>query len=132
MKKKIFLGFIALAAVLFLTSCADMNYEAYVTIVNIGNLPMTAWVDGDAATISAYNSQTWAIPLKSKDEVVQLHLEAEPSGGGDYDDVVVLLRGDRDVQTWLAGWDLLQNSGPLKKRELGDPRTGAKVDKRAD
>ncbi len=30
MKKKIFLGFIALAAVLFLTSCADMNYEAYV------------------------------------------------------------------------------------------------------
>lgn len=116
MKKKLFLGFIALAAVLFLTSCADLNYEAYVTIANIGNLPMTAWVDGDAASIDAYESQTWAIPLESEDEVVQLHLEAEPSGGGDYDDVVILLRGDRDVQTWLTGWDLLQNSGPLKKQ----------------
>jgi hypothetical protein len=116
MKKKIFLGFIALAAVLFLTSCADLNYEAYVTIVNIGNMPMTAWVDGDEATISAFNSQTWAISLESKDEVVQLHLEAEPAGGGDYDNVVILLHGDRDVQTWLAGWDLLQNAGPLKKQ----------------
>ncbi len=116
MKKKLFLGFIALAAVLFLTSCADLNYEAYVTIVNIGNLPMTAWVDGDAASIDAYQSQTWAIPMESEDEVVQLHLEAEPSGGGDYDDVVILLRGDRDVQTWLTGWDLLQNVGPLKKQ----------------
>lgn len=115
MKKKMFLGFIALAAVLFLNSCADVNYEAYVTIVNIGNLPMTAWVDGDAAAIPAFDSQTWAIPLESQDEVVQLHLEAEPVGGEDYEDITVLLHGDRDIQTWLTGWDLLQNAGPLKK-----------------
>jgi len=115
MKKKIWLGLIALAAILFLTSCADQNYEAYITVVNIGNMPMTAWVDGDAAEIKAYDSQTWAIPLDSKDEMRTVYVEAEPTGGGDYDDVTINLYGDRDIQTWLTGWDMAQNAKPLKK-----------------
>lgn len=115
MKKKIWLGLIALTAVLFLTSCADLKYEAYVTIVNIGNMPMTAWVEGDSAEIKAYDSQTWAIALESKDEVAQVYLEAEPAGGDGYSDISILLHGDRDVQTWLTGWDLQLNAGPLKK-----------------
>jgi len=115
MKKKIWLGLIALTALLFLASCADLKYEAYVTVVNIGNMPMTAWVDGDGADIAALDSQTWAIPLDSKDEVVQLLLEAEPSGGGDSDEIVVNLYGDRDIVTWLTGWDLTLNAGPQKK-----------------
>jgi hypothetical protein len=115
MKKKIWLGLIALTALLFLTSCADLKYEAYVTIVNWGNMPMTAWVDGDGAEIAALDSLTWAIPLDSKDEVVQLLLEAEPSGGGSHDEIVVNLYGDRDIVTWMTGWDLILNAGPQKK-----------------
>jgi hypothetical protein len=115
MKKKIWLGLIALTALLFLTSCADLKYEAYVTVVNIGNMPMTAWVDGDGAEIAALDSLTWAIPLDSKDEVVQLLLEAEPSGGGYSDEIVVNLYGDRDIVTWMTGWDLILNAGLQKK-----------------
>ena len=117
MKKKIWLGLIALTALLFLSSCSDVEYEAYVTIVNIGDVPMTAWVDGDGADIPALDSQTWAIPLDSKDEVVQLLLEAEPSGGGDSDEIVVNLYGDRDIVTWLTGW-VLDNGLQKKESQL--------------
>ncbi len=116
MKKRLWLVSIMAAAVLFLASCAKANYEAYVTIVNIGNMPMTAWVDGDGELIAAYDSLTWAISLESEDEEVQVHLEAEPIGGGDYDDIAVVLHGDRDIVTWLAGWDQAQNARRQKKQ----------------
>lgn len=115
MKKRTGLGFVALAALLFLSSCQNMEYEAYVTVVNIGDLPMNAWVDGDGARIEAFDSLTWAVSLESKDEAVQLHLEAEPLIGDDYVDTIVVLRGDRDIVTWLAGWDLVQGAGPQRK-----------------
>ena len=115
MKKRMLIGLAALAALLLLNSCQKIEYEAYVTIANIGNLPMNAWVEGDKAEIAAYDSQTWAIKLESEDESVQLHLEAEPVGGGDYDDITVILHGDRDIVTWLAGWDLVQGAR-LKKQ----------------
>lgn len=115
MKKRIWRGCVALAVLLFLSSCQNVDYEAYVTVVNIGNMEMNAWVDGDGVLIKAYDSLTWAVPLKSKDESLQLHLEAEPVGGGDYDDTIVILRGDRDIVTWLAGWDLVGSSA--QKRE---------------
>jgi hypothetical protein len=115
MKKRIFLGFAMLMLTLFLVSCVDIKYEAYVTVVNIGNIPMTAWVDGDGADIAAYDSVTWAIPLDSENEVRSVLLEAEPSGGGDSDEITINLQGDRDVQTWLTGWDQLQGGKPLKK-----------------
>lgn len=115
MKKRLWLiG--SLAAVALLTaSCQKVVYEAYVTIVNIGNIDMTAWVDGDAALIPAYDSLTWAVSLETENESLQLHLEAEPLGGGDYDDAVVVLHGDRDIVTWLAGWDVVGGSKPQKK-----------------
>jgi hypothetical protein len=114
MKKKIWLGLIALTALLFLASCADLKYEAYVTVVNTGDVPMTAWVDGDGAEIAALDSQTWAIALNSEDEVVQLLLEAEPTVGLGHDEVVVNLHGDRDIVTWLVGWVL---DAGLQKKE---------------
>lgn len=115
MKKMILPGFAVLILTLFLASCVDMNYEAYVTVVNIGNIPMTAWADGDEAEIAAYDSQTWAITLDSENEVRSVLLEAEPSGGGDSDEITINLHGDRDVQTWLTGWDQLQGGKPRKK-----------------
>ncbi len=114
MNKKIWLGMIVLTALLFLASCADLKYEAYVTVVNTGDVPMTAWVDGDGAEIAALDSQTWAIALNSKDEVAQILLEAEPSVGLGHDEVVVNLYGDRDIVTWLTGW-VLDNG--LQKKE---------------
>jgi len=116
MKKRTLLGFVVLMLTLFLVSCTDINYEAYVTVVNIGNISMTAWVDGNGAVIAAYDSATWAIPLNSKNEVRSVLLEAEPSGGGDSDEIIIDLYGDRDVQTWLTGWDQWQGSKPLKKQ----------------
>jgi len=116
MKKRILLGLSVLVLALVLSSCADVNYEAYVTVVNIGNLPMNAWVEGDGALIPAYDSQTWAIPLENENEIVTVFLEAEPVGGGDFDEVNVTLRGDRDIQTWLVGWDSLLGGKPLKKQ----------------
>lgn len=115
MKKKILAGLAVLALALVMTSCANVDYEAYVTIVNIGNMPMNAWVEGDGAEIPAYDSQTWSIPLESENEVVTVLLEAEPVSGGDADEIIVTLHGDRDIQTWLTGWDQLLNSRPQKK-----------------
>jgi hypothetical protein len=115
MKKRILLGLAVLALTLVLSSCQDMTYEAYVTIVNIGNLPMNAWVEGDGAEIPAYDSQTWAVTLENKDEIRTVYLEAEPVGGGDSDEINVTLHGDRDVQTWLAGWDSVPGGQLLKK-----------------
>jgi len=115
MKKRLWLVCVMAATALLLTSCANVEYEAYVTIVNIGNMPMKAWVEGEGAEIAAYDSLTWSIHLESKDESVQLYLEAEPVGGGDHDEITVILHGDRDIVTWLAGWDLVQGGKPLKK-----------------
>jgi len=115
MKKRIVLGFAVLASALFLVSCVKQNYEAYVTVVNIGNMPMAAWVDGDGIDIAAYDSQTWAIPLDQENEIRTVFLEAEPFGGGDSDEITVALHGDRDVVTWLTGWDTVQGNKPLKK-----------------
>ncbi len=115
MKKRTLLGLSVLLLSLFLVSCADLNYEAYVTIVNIGNLPMNAWADGDKAEIDAYDSVTWAIPLDHKNEFRTVLLEAEPLDGGDSDEITITLQGDRDVQTWLTGWDQLQGSQRFKK-----------------
>ena len=121
MKKRILLGFAVLTSALFLVSCVDMNYEAYVTVVNIGNMPMTAWVDGDGADIAAYDSQTWAIPLNQKDEVLTVFVEAEPFGGGDSDEITIALHGDRDVQTWLTGWDTVPGNKSLKNQARSFP-----------
>jgi len=116
MKKRILLGFAVLMLTLFLVSCVDIKYEAYVTVVNIGNIPMNAWADGDEAEIAAYNSLTWSIPLDYENEVRSVLLEAEPFDGGDHDEITINLHGDRDVQTWLTGWDQVQGGKPLKKQ----------------
>ena len=118
MKKRILLSLIVLALLLATNACNEINYEAYITIVNIGNLPMTAWIDGNnETTIAAYDSQTWSIALEEENEYVDLLLEAEPPDGSDHDEITVTLRGDRDVQTWLTGWDAYEGDGkPLKKQ----------------
>ena len=115
MKKRILLGFAVLMLTLFLASCVDLKYEAYVTIANIGNLPMNAWVDGDGAEIAAYDSVTWAVTLESENWIRTVLLEAEPIGGGDSDEITVNLHGDRDVQTWLTGWDAVGGGKAVKK-----------------
>ena len=102
-------------SLMLLVSCQEVIYEAYVTVVNIGNMPMTAWVDGDGAEVPAYDSVTWAITLDSKDQVLQLLLEAEPSGGGKSDQITVNLHGDRDIVTWLTGWDQIGIGNRIKK-----------------
>ena len=117
MKKRKFFWLALLALVLAANGCSLLNYEAYITIVNIGNLPMTAWVDGDGALIAAYDSQTWAVTLDEENQILDVLLEAEPLDGSDHDEITVTLRGDRDVQTWLTGWDAYQaNAKPLKKK----------------
>jgi len=107
------LGMLILAA----NGCVEREYEAYVTIVNIGNLPMKVWMDGDQATIAAYDSETWAITLEEKNEQIEVLLEAEPLDHSDHDEIFVVLHGDRDIQTWLTGWDRVGGAGkPLKKK----------------
>lgn len=117
MKKRNFFWLALLALLLATNACNKLEYEAYITIVNIGNLPMTAWVDGNQTTIAAYDSQTWSIALEEENEYLDVLLEAEPQGGGDYDEITITLRGDRDVQTWLTGWDAYEGYGkPFKKQ----------------
>jgi len=117
MKKRNFLWLAVLALLLATNSCTQLDYEAYITIVNIGNLPMTAWVDGARTEIDAYDSQTWAIALEDENEYRDVFLEAEPPDGSDFDEILVTLRGDRDVQTWLTGWDAYEGySRPQKKQ----------------
>lgn len=116
MKRRIWLGLAALASLLFLASCEKVIFEAYVTVVNIGNMPMTAWVEGDASLIPAYDSVTWAVPLEYENERATVFLEAEPEGGGDYDSTTATLYGDRDIATWLTGWDLLEGANRTKKK----------------
>ena len=117
MKKRNLLWLVVLALLLATNACINLKYEAYVTIANIGNLPMTAWVDGNGTTIAAYDSQTWSITLQEENESLDVLLEAEPQDGSDHDEIIVTVRGDRDVQTWLTGWDAYEGNGkPLKKQ----------------
>ena len=119
MKKRNLFWLVGLALLLATNACVDLKYEAYITVVNIGNLPMTVWIDGNNQTIiAAFDSQTWSIALEEENEYLDVLLEAEPQGGGDYDEIIVTLRGDRDVQTWLTGWDgyATGNARPLKKQ----------------
>ncbi len=107
-----------LIAVLFSGSCKDdvIDYEAYLTIVNIGNVDIRAAVEDQWETIPAYSSVTWAVLLDDEDQVVDVLAEAEPVGYDDYDSETIRLYGDRDVQTWLVGWDEVE-ARKLKKRE---------------
>jgi hypothetical protein len=118
MKKRNLLWLALLILLLATNSCINLKYEAYVTIVNIGNLPMTAWVDGNnQTTIAAYDSQTFSITLDEENEYLDVLLEAEPQDGSDHSEITITLRGDRDVQTWLTGWDAAGASRkPLKKQ----------------
>lgn len=118
MKKRFLLWLTVLALLLTTNACNKIDYEAYITIVNIGNLPMTTWLDGNnETTIAAYDSQTWSIALDEENEYVDILLEAEPPDGSDHDEITVTLRGDRDIQTWLTGWDAVEGAGkPLKKQ----------------
>ena len=47
--------------------------------------------------------------------------------GGDSDEIDITLYGDRDVQTWLAGWDSTRNAGPQKKESTLLPGPAPKV-----
>lgn len=107
MKRMLRLILLPLLLALGTSACAllDTHYEAYVTIVNIGNLAMYAAVDGDRVTIPALDSHTWAVELDHEDEVATVRLTAEPVIGGDHDSATVTLHGDRDIRTWLTGWD---------------------------
>ena len=117
MKKRYLVWLIVLVLLLTTSACFKLKYEAYITIANIGNLPMTAWVDDNRTTIDAYDSQTWDITLEEENEYRDVLLEAKPLDGCDHDEIIVTLRGDRDVQTWLTGWDASKgNSRPLKKQ----------------
>ena len=68
-------------------------------------------------------------PWISKDEVRTVLLEAEPVDGGDSDEITITLHGDRDVQTWLTGWDQLQGSQAAEEAELAYLRASARVNK---
>jgi hypothetical protein len=118
MKKRNIFWLALLALLLATNACTKLEYEAYVTIANIGNLPMIVWMDGDQATIAAYDSQTWAISLEEENEYLDVLLEAEPQDGSDHDEIIVTLHGDRDVQTWLTGWDAAYaTGGKLQKKQ---------------
>jgi hypothetical protein len=101
--KKILLLTLMLALALLSTSC-KVNYEAYVTIVNGGDVPMDGAIDGVWERIPADGSVTWGIQLDDENEMVDVTAEARPVGYDGYDSVVIRLSGDRDVQTWLTGW----------------------------
>lgn len=106
MKRYWVLG-VLLLVVLFSGSCKDdvIDYEAYLTIVNIGNVDINAAVEDQWETIPAYSSLTWAILLDDEYQTVEVLAEAEPVDYDDYDSEVIRLSGDRDVKTWLVGWD---------------------------
>jgi len=116
--KKFFALTLLLAVAFFSASCqkeAILYYEAYVTIVNWGNVPMDGAVEDQWVRIQAASSATWAVPLDSENEVVDVLVEAQPAIGEGYDTTVIRLIGDRDVQTWITGWDSVTSSANLLK-----------------
>ena len=99
-----------LALPLATNSCIQLEYEAYITIVNIGNLPMTAWVDGAGPKLTPTIPRPGPSPWRMKTRYLDVFLEAEPPAASDFDEITVTLRGDRDVQTWLTGWDCIRSA----------------------
>lgn len=112
---------LGLLLAMLLGSCACneddiIDYEAYVTIVNIGNIAINAAVEDQWHEIPAYSAVTWAVLLDYQDQVADVLAEAEPVGYDDYESETIRVYGDRDVQTWLVGWDAAGRSSDLRKK----------------
>lgn len=119
MKKALLFGLL-ISLFLFATSCKDEElffYEAYVTIVNGGDVVMQGAVEGNWENIPVGSSVTWGIELDSEYDVIDVLAEARPVGYDGYDSMVIRVSGDRDVQTWLTGWYRTSGSQVLSKVE---------------
>ncbi len=114
MKRRILLiGFLILAVV-FLSSC-KREYHATVTILNDGDILITASVDDDASLINPGEAVTWEIIWEGQ-RLVTVHLYAEPYGYNDYDEEYVTL-GNGEDYTWVTGWIYVASKGLSKKHK---------------
>ncbi len=113
MNKKVILLFILIIAIFSMPSCKKKESLAHVTIVNIGDIAITASVDNNSITINSQDSNTWDI-IWQDDSAIEVQLLSEPVGYDDYDETSVVLF-DGDVYTWLTGWEVVEGSGLTKK-----------------
>jgi len=97
-------------------SCKKKESLAHVTIVNIGDIAITASVDNNSITINEQDSHTWDI-IWEDDSAIEVQLYSEPIGYDDYDETSVVLF-DGDVYTWLTGWEIVAGSGLAKKNKF--------------
>lgn len=109
MNKKVILLFILIIAIFSMPSCKKKDSLAHVTIVNIGDIAITASVDNNSITINSQDSNTWDI-IWEDDSAIEVQLYSEPVGYNDYDETSVVLF-DGDVYTWLTGWGLVGDPG---------------------
>lgn len=112
LNKKTILLFILIIAIFSMPSCKKKQSLAHVTIVNIGDIAITASVDNNSITINSQDSNTWDI-IWEDDSAIEVQLYSEPVGYNDYDETSVVLF-DGDVYTWLTGWGLVGGSGSTK------------------
>lgn len=116
MNKKVILLFILIIAIFIMPSCKNRESLAHVTIVNIGDIAITASVDNNSITINSQDSNTWDI-IWEDDSAIEVQLYSEPVGYNDYDETSVVLF-DGDVYTWLTGWEVLESTGLMKKNKF--------------
>ena len=112
MNKKAILFCILIVSIFIMPSCKKKQSLAHVTIVNIGDIAITASVDNNSVTINEQDSYTWDI-IWEDDSAIEVQLFSEPIGYDDYDETSVILF-DEDVYTWLTGWGLVGSSGSAK------------------
>lgn len=101
MNKKFFLIGVLVLSLLFLTSCKK-EYFASVIIENIGEIVITASVDGDASVVNPGEAVEWTLSWKGE-KFITVRLYAEPLGFNDYDEEYATLGGG-DEYVWTTGW----------------------------
>jgi len=115
MKKKIILLGILFISLLFVSSCKKV-YLAAVTIINDGDIVITASVDGDFAVIPVGDTLTWELQWEG-DRTITVHLYAEPIGYNDFDEAYITL-GNGEEYTWTTGWIYVNGASLAKKHQV--------------
>lgn len=98
-------------------SCYKYSFYADISVVNVGDFPIRAYVNDDMGIIEPGDTLTWELNWEG-DNLLEVYLYAEPVGFYDFDEETILIR-DGENYTWVVGWELLAGKTRKACRKQG-------------